>query len=335
MLIAKNLSKEFIVKSRKNIFSKSITKIITAVKDVSLQIEKGKIVGLLGINGAGKSTTIKMLSTMLEPTSGSLTIDGIDGIKEYKSIKNKLNIIVGGEKNLYWRLTAKENLEYFGALYNIDKKVLQERISNLIKLVGLEDAQDTPVERYSKGMKQRLQIARGLINDPNYIFLDEPTLGLDIAFAKEVRAYIKKLASIENKGLLLTTHYISEVEELCDYIYIIDKGEIILEGTKEQIKETIKTHHELVIRTTSNIQEAISILTSNNKDLIIKEDDSTKGIFKVISKEDRTSEIVKQLSDNQISINEIKMVESSLEDAMIGLLKGDRQNENVKECSNG
>lgn len=160
----------------------------------------------------------------------------------------RINVISGGERNLYWRLTATENLQYFGSLYGLSGKELSERIRALLELVGITEAADTPVERYSKGMKQRLQIARGLINDPEYIFLDEPTLGLDIVIAKEIRKVVSELAEKENKGVLLTTHYISEAEELCDYIYVLDKGEIIAEGTKESLKELFVFKPKMVMQ---------------------------------------------------------------------------------------
>ncbi|MDO5344959.1 MAG: ABC transporter ATP-binding protein [Lachnospiraceae bacterium] len=202
-----------------------------------MEIPKGKITGVLGINGAGKTTTIRMLASILSPTSGSLTMDGVDAIQNHLWVKERINVISGGERNLYWRLTARENLRYFGSLYGISGPRLKERMERLLKLVGLEEAADIPVERYSKGMKQRLQIARGLINDPEYIFLDEPTLGLDIMIAKEIRSLISDLARKEGKGILLTTHYIREAEELCDYIYILEKGEMIAQGTSDALKE--------------------------------------------------------------------------------------------------
>ena len=149
---------------------------------------------------------------------------------------------------MYWRLTAKENLEYFGSLYGLSGDVLRDRIKELLKLVELEEAADIPVERYSKGMKQRLQTARGLINDPEYIFLDEPTLGLDIMIAKEIRELIRGLAVKKNKGILLTTHYISEAEELCDYIYVLDKGEVIAEGTKEELRSLLSVKPKVVLK---------------------------------------------------------------------------------------
>ena len=184
MIQAEHLSKTYVLKEKSHLFGKKKVRQIPAVRDISLEIPKGKITGVLGINGAGKTTTIRMLASLITPTSGSLTMDGVDAVKNHLWVKERINMISGGERNLYWRLTAQENLRYFGSLYGIGKKELEERIGELLKTVGLEEAKDIPVERYSKGMKQRLQIARGLINEPEYLFLDEPTLGLDILIAK-------------------------------------------------------------------------------------------------------------------------------------------------------
>ncbi len=239
-IIAQHLVKDYIlkekIKEKSGLFGRKQKRVIHAVKDISLEIPQEKIIGVLGINGAGKTTTIRMLASIIAPTSGSLTMNGVDAVKNHLWIKERINVISGGERNLYWRLTAKENLRYFGSLYGLSGDDLDKRIVYLLRTVGLEEAANVPVERYSKGMKQRLQIARGLINDPIYLFMDEPTLGLDIVIAKEIRNLVSDLAHKEGRGILLTTHYISEAEELCDYIYILDKGRIIAEGTKEQLK---------------------------------------------------------------------------------------------------
>lgn len=261
-----------------------------------------------------------MLSTILEPTTGSIEIDGIDAIENHKKVKNKINVITGGEKNLYWRLTAKENLEYFGSLYNINKKELDSKITKLLRIVGLEDAKDLTVERFSKGMKQRLQIARGLINDPDYLFLDEPTVGLDISFAKEVRQYIRKLAVDENKGMLLTSHYISEVEELCDYIYIIDKGKVIAQGTNNQVKKMIKANDELLINVVDGIDQTEKMLNNSNQYHVKSVDKDNKNIIITLFENSVTPDIIKRLTDEKIKINEIKLLEPSLEDAILDIL---------------
>jgi ABC-2 type transport system ATP-binding protein len=234
MLIAEHLSKTYETMDWNGFLKRKKTR-VEAVKDVSLELHKGQIIGLLGINGAGKTTTIKMLSTLLLPTTGRIDVDGLDAVKDAMTVKKRINMIAGGERMIYWRLTARENLWYYGQLYGIDNKILEGRIQRLLEMVGLSEKQDIPVERFSKGMKQRLQIARGLINDPSYIFMDEPTLGLDAAIARELREHVKELACKEGKSILLTTHYIQEVEELCEYVYVMDKGVVIVQGTPKEL----------------------------------------------------------------------------------------------------
>lgn len=264
MIQAEHLSKTYVLKEKSHLFGKKKVRQISAVSDISLEIPKGKITGVLGINGAGKTTTIRMLASLITPTSGSLTMDGVDAVKNHLWVKERINMISGGERNLYWRLTAQENLRYFGSLYGIGKKELEERIGELLKTVGLEEAKDIPVERYSKGMKQRLQIARGLINEPEYLFLDEPTLGLDILIAKEIRELIHSLAKERGKGILLTTHYISEAEELCDYIYVLDQGQIIARGTKEELKEIFKVKPRMVVQEMS-LEEVLMMIIKRSR----------------------------------------------------------------------
>lgn len=222
--------------SKTGIFSKkSIT--TEALKGISFSVERGEVFGLLGPNGAGKTTTIKILTTMLLPTSGKVTILGHEVSKDTKKIRHRINFIFGGERSLYWRLSAYENLRYFSDLYKIDIKTQKRIIPELLELVGLTERSHHKVETFSKGMKQRLQIARGLINNPEILFLDEPTIGLDPGSAIELRKIVKNLAS-KGTTILITTHYMQEAEEICDRISIISGGEILAIGkTDKLIKE--------------------------------------------------------------------------------------------------
>ncbi len=197
-----DLSKTYKIRKKEKCF-KYHDEYKEAVKKLNLEIHEGKIVGILGVNGAGKTTTIKMLATLLEPSSGEILLDDMKYTEKNRSkIKEKINLISGGERSLYWRLTGRENLEYFGALYNI--RNLDQKINECLEIVGLSENADQLVETYSKGMKQRLQIARGIINQPKYLFMDEPTLGLDVAVARNLREYIKKLAREQNTAVILT-----------------------------------------------------------------------------------------------------------------------------------
>lgn len=321
MIIAEHLQKTYTVKAGKGLFREKQE--VKAVKDISMQIEKGKIVGLLGINGAGKTTTIKMLTTLLSPTSGTYFMDDIDAIKYPVEIKKRINMIAGGERMIYWRLTAYENLWYYGQIYNVPNKVLKERIDNLLNLVGLEGKKNIPVETFSKGMKQRLQIARGLINDPQYLFLDEPTIGLDAVVSKELRKHIKNLAKEQNKGILLTSHYMGEIEELCDYIYILNDGSLIKQGTVRELAAETFNRKNYVLKLYEHNNDIIRCLENRIKvidpTIIVKDDN--ESIY-INSKENISMELSKACAAEGLYIREMYEKEPQLEDTIIRLSKG-------------
>ena len=321
MIKIENITKIYESKEGKNPFNRKKVKKL-AVKDLNMQINKGKIVGLLGVNGAGKTTTIKMISTLLEPTQGQITIDGEDVVKNRMSIKRKVNMITGGERMIYWRLTGRENLMYFGKLYGVEKTVLQERIESLISLVGLEKSIDIPVERYSKGMKQRLQIARGMINNPDYLMLDEPTLGLDAPIAKEIRAYIRKLADVEGKGILLTSHYIPEVEALCDYIYVLHEGQLLYEGTSKALSSQVFDTKKYIFETGLLSQEKVLALKEFAKSLNAQVKlESVDGLHRVIleSSRDCHEALMNYIHKNRYLIHNFRVDEADLESSIIEL----------------
>lgn len=208
---------------------------IEAVRGVDLTIERGELFGLLGPNGAGKTTTIKMLITLLLPTSGSAKVLGLDVVEDARRIRQRIGYVFGGDRGLYDRLSALDNLRYFAELYGLPPREQGRRIGELLELVGLTARGRDKVETFSRGMKQRLHIARGLLHDPELIFLDEPTTGIDPAGARELRLVIAGLIE-RGKTILLTTHYMFEADELCDRLAVIADGTIIAEGTSDQLK---------------------------------------------------------------------------------------------------
>jgi ABC-2 type transport system ATP-binding protein len=232
-----------------------------ALDKVSFQVPKGIVFGLLGPNGAGKTTTIRVLSTLLIPNSGKATVAGFDVVKEASKVRRKISLILGGERGLYGRLTGKENLQYFAALNHLGSSLARNRIKQVLEMVGLSSASDRPVEQYSRGMRQRLHVARGLLADPEIIFMDEPTIGLDPIGAQELRQMVPELIS-QGKTILLTTHYMSEADELSDRIAIIDEGTIIATGTPSEIKRQFSRVAviEVICRRTST--EMLDNLTS-------------------------------------------------------------------------
>jgi ABC-2 type transport system ATP-binding protein len=211
---------------------------VVAVRDVSFVVERGEIFGLLGPNGAGKTTTIRMLCTLLEPTSGRALVNGYDTVREAAMVRRCLGAVLTGERSTYWKLTGRENLEYFAALYGLSRREQKARASATLERLGLAYKADQLVETYSSGMKQRLALGKALLADQPILLLDEPTIGLDPAAARSIRALIRDLRA-EGRTILLTTHYMEEADQLCDRVAIIDEGSIIALDSPRRLKDSL------------------------------------------------------------------------------------------------
>ena len=211
---------------------------VQALAGISFEVERGELFGLLGPNGAGKTTTIKILTTLLLPSSGSARVLGFDPAREPGEIRRRVGHVFGGDRGLYDRLSALDNLRYFADLYRVPVREKRARIDHLVELVGLKGRERQRVETYSRGMRQRLHIARGLLHDPEVLFLDEPTIGLDPVGAREVRETIAGLRE-QGKTILLTTHYMYEADELCQGIAVIAGGRIVAAGTPAELKARV------------------------------------------------------------------------------------------------
>lgn len=327
MIKAENLSKNYVVKVKGSSLLRE-KRTVQAVKNVTMEIEKGQIVGLLGVNGAGKTTTIKMLSTLLEPTEGVYLFDGIDAIAHPMEVKRKINMIAGGERMLYWRLTARENLWYYGQIYGVPPKALRQRMEELLALVGLSEYADVPVETFSKGMKQRLQIARGLVNDPDYLFLDEPTIGLDAVVSRQLRGHIRYLARDKEKGILLTSHYMGEMEELCDVIYVMQEGRIIQKGTALQLAASVFDRKKFLVE----LYDTEGSGTERLKQEILKSDpeavvEEKSGELTITGKRDFSYRIAEICSKNGLLIRKLYEKEPNLEDTILRISSEGRAEE--------
>jgi ABC-2 type transport system ATP-binding protein len=210
-----------------------------ALRGIDLAVPRGDLFGLLGPNGAGKTTMVKIFTTLLLPTSGEARILGLDAVRDPWSVRRRIGFVFGGERGLYWRLSGLDNLRYFADLYRIPPEVARSRIPELLERLGLKGRERDKVELYSRGMKQRLHLARGLLNDPDVLFLDEPTIGLDPVGARELRLITRELADA-GKTIFLTTHYMFEADAICDRVAVIKGGEIVAEGTPSSIKRLVE-----------------------------------------------------------------------------------------------
>ncbi len=225
MIEVNELSKEF--------------KTIKAVDNISFTVNNGEIVGLLGENGAGKTTTLRMLATMLKPTDGSAKINNYQITEEPEKVRESIGILFGGEVGLYDRLTAYENIKYFAELNGMGKEEIKARINYLSELLEMKEYIKKRVGKFSRGMKQKVAIARSIVHNPSVMLFDEPTAGLDVTASRIVQDFILKCKK-ENKAIIFSSHSMREVERICDRIVIIHKGKIVDEGTVSFLKEKYK-----------------------------------------------------------------------------------------------
>jgi ABC-2 type transport system ATP-binding protein len=234
---------------------------LQALRGITFSIERGELFGLLGPNGAGKTTTIKVLTTLLLPSAGTARVLGFDVARQAREVRGRIGYIFGGDRGLYDRLSALDNLRYFADVYRVPPRTQRARIDELLELVGLKGRERERVETYSRGMRQRLHIARGLLHDPPVLFLDEPTLGLDPVGARELRQTIAQLQQA-GKTILLTTHYMFEADELCQRIAVIADGSIVATGTPADLKSRISDRTVVEIEAFGASDEMIERLRS-------------------------------------------------------------------------
>jgi ABC-2 type transport system ATP-binding protein len=261
---ANRLTKEF-EKGRRTIWQRvrrepDARERFRAVEGVDLEVRRGEVFGLLGPNGAGKTTTMRMLATLLEPTHGTASVLGLDLVAQARDIRRRLGAVLSGERSLYWKLTARENLEYFAALYHLPPRDTRQRIAAALDAVQLADRADDYVEKFSTGMRQRLVLARALLPDPELLLLDEPTVGLDPQAARDLRERVLARRA-EGRTVLLTTHYMDEADQLCDRIAIIDHGRIVALDTPAALKRTIEATEVVRLEVASPASSEAALLT--------------------------------------------------------------------------
>ena len=296
------------------------SKEVEAVRAVSFTIEPGELFGLLGPNGAGKTTTIKMLITLLIPTAGSARVLGLDVVKDAREVRKRIGYVFGGERGVYERLSGYDNLRYFAELYGVPPKLQNPRIEELLELVGLKGREHERAEGYSRGMKQRLHVARGLLHDPEVLFLDEPTIGLDPVGARELRSTIASLTAA-GKTILLTTHYMFEADALCDRIAVISKGKIVAEGTPADLKRGVGQGSVLEVEVYGVDEETIERVRRLGGVLAVSVEEREQAQVLVVQTQtevELTSAILGNLNGGQVG--RISQREPTLEDAYVALV---------------
>jgi len=296
------------------------SKEVEAVRAVSFTIEPGELFGLLGPNGAGKTTTIKMLITLLIPTAGSARVLGLDVVKDAREVRKRIGYVFGGERGVYERLSGYDNLRYFAELYGVPPKLQKPRIEELLELVGLKGREHERAEGYSRGMKQRLHVARGLLHDPEVLFLDEPTIGLDPIGARELRSTIASLTAA-GKTILLTTHYMFEADALCDRIAVISKGKIVAEGTPADLKRGVGQGSVLEVEVYGVDEETIERVRRLGGVLAVSVEEREQAQVLVVQTQaevELTSAILGNLNGGQVG--RISQREPTLEDAYVALV---------------
>jgi len=320
-IVAENLHRVYVTGRR---FSRK-RKLIVAVQDISFVVPRGTIFGMLGPNGAGKTTTIKMLSTLLIPSGGSASVSGFDVVRDERMVRRQLGVVLGGDRGLYGKLSARDNLIYFGNLYGMKRDILRRRVEGMLDLVTLRDRAGERVEGFSRGMKQRLHLAKALLHDPPVLILDEPTIGLDPAAAVDLRAAIAAL--VPDHTVLLTTHDMAEADALCGEIAIVDKGLIVAQGTPEELKSRVAAERRIVVSTRGTLDghasqiagrvAALKDVSTVNHNVV--EGDLVEWTILCGDTAVTLDGTLAILRGSQVPVQAVKVIEPTLEDAFLAI----------------
>ncbi|MFX0078397.1 MAG: ATP-binding cassette domain-containing protein [Candidatus Hermodarchaeota archaeon] len=296
---------------------------ITAVSDVSLDVQRGEVFGFLGPNAAGKSTTVKIAATLLEPTKGTIAVEGHDVLEAPVDVRAITGLLPeDGANTHYDRLSTYKNLEYFGRLYDVPEEKLQDRIERLLEFLGLSDRKDDSPATFSTGLKQKLSLARSMIHDPRVVFLDEPTSSLDPIMSKRVRDFIDEQAEVGRQTFFLCTHLLSEVEELCDRVGFISRGVLVEVGRPKDLRRkfwTVRTYEvQLADADLPRGREIIS--TTGLVESVRVEGD--RVVFEVEDAETKNPQIIRALMESNQRIVEFRERVPDLEDVYLKVIGG-------------
>jgi ABC-2 type transport system ATP-binding protein len=297
---------------------------VVALKEVDLTIREGELFGLLGPNGAGKTTLIKILCTLLLPTSGRAYVDGIEVTEEPDEVRKRINMVSGGEHSGYGILNVTETLWLFSQFYGIPPKVARRRIEEMLEVFEMTEFAKTKINRLSTGMRQKMNVARGFISDPKILFLDEPTLGLDVHISRQVRDYIRRWVDEHpEKTVLLTTHYMAEAEMLCDRLAIIDRGEVLVLDTPANLKKSLEEEvvYHLEVDLVTNHQERFEDIQGIKSFACEHRADLGTSSLKLILESDMAIVGVTDLLESlNLKIRSLSRREPTLEEVFISLV---------------
>lgn len=311
---------------------------LIALQDVTLQVREGELFGLLGPNGAGKTTLIKILTTLLAPSSGWARVAGFDVVKEAHRIRPLINMVSGGESSGYGLLTVRENLWMFAQFYGVPSHEANRRIRALLERVGMADRMNTKSSDLSTGLRQKMNIVRGFITDPRVLFLDEPTLGLDVGAAREVRSLIREwLDQDHRRTLLLTTHYMVEAEELCDRVAIINKGRVLACDTPAALKRNLQREALFEIETSP-----LNGLTASTLEALPEVRKATLHLTEygarlnlTLLSESALAGVINALTEKRVKILRLSKREPTLEDVFVELVGRSMEEIEREEVRNG
>ncbi len=298
-------------------------KSVTALDKVDLSIQNGELFGLLGPNGAGKTTLLKILSTLLLPTSGKAFVAGLDVERDYQAVRSRINMVSGGEISGYGLLTVRENLWMFSQFYGIKSSVANARIDEMLELFGMSEKKNEKVRTLSTGQRQKMNVIRGFVTDPDILFLDEPTLGLDVNASRVIRDYIVEWVKTKrNKTVLLTTHYMAEADQLCDRVAIIDNGKIVACDTPANLKRLVRMNRVMRLEVTTLKHKGMfgSFQGVENFSYSDDLDKDTTSLRFVLSDESAVSDIVSEVIHSGSKIISLQKTEPSLEDVFVKIV---------------
>ena len=293
-----------------------------ALNNISFSIDKGEIVGFLGPNGAGKTTTIKCICGLVKPTSGNINIFDYDGVNNNKKAIERTSAVLEGNRNIYWRLTSKENLEFFAGLQGRSKSEVNDEIKKYLQMFDLEEKENTPARKLSRGMQQKLALSCALVRDTDLLLLDEPTLGLDVQTSMELRRFIKKLTEKGEKTVLLSSHDMNVVEDVCERVIIINKGEVVTDDKVTNLRELFNVRvYEIHLHGDPELNGILKIAP----DAKIKNKDGKKILHVRLEDPQSFYDIINFLQEKNAEIEEVRNMETGLENIFMEIIEGGLQ----------